>query len=287
MPPLAIACVLIAAVVHAIWNLLVKRAVGSRHFVCLYSLASIVLWAPAMGYVLASSGMPKLPGQWLALAATGILHLGYALALQAGYRTADLSVVYPIARGAGPLLSFIGAVVLLGEPCTLTSVLGLVLILAGIGLVSGLVGRARRIELNGVGWGLLTGSFIAAYTLNDGWAVRLLLVSPILVDFSGNVIRFAALAPAAIRDRVRLRLEARQYFWPAVGVGALAPLGYVLVLFAMRVAPVSHVAPARELATLVGAYLGARFLAEAVTGARVIGAAAIVAGIACLAMARY
>ncbi len=287
MPLLALAAVLIAAVIHAVWNVIAKRAVGSRHFVWLYSVASMLIWAPLVGYVLFTAGAPRQPIQWLALAATGVLHLAYAIALQSGYRAADLSIVYPIARGFGPLLSFVGAVLLLGDPFSSASVLGLALVLAGMTLVSGLVGRARRIDLRGVGWGLLTGTCIAGYTLNDGWAVRVLAISPLIVDYFGNLVRFTALLPTALSDRARLRAEARQYFWSAVGIGALAPLAYILVLFAMRLAPVSHVAPARELATLVGTYLGARLLREAVTPARLLGAAAIVAGIVCLALARY
>jgi drug/metabolite transporter (DMT)-like permease len=287
MPLLALLAVLIAAVVHAIWNVIAKRAIGSRHFVWLYSLASVVIWGPAIGYILATIGPPMRALQWLVLGATGLLHLGYAMALQSGYRSADLSIVYPISRGFGPLLSFIGAVLLLGDPYSLASILGLLLIVVGISLVSGLVGRVRRFDAKGVGWGLATGTFIAAYTLNDGWAVRGLLVSPIVVDYFGNLFRFAALLPAASKDRARVRAEAREYFWSAVGVGALAPLAYILVLFAMKIAPVSHVAPARELATLVGTYLGSRYLREAVSLPRVVGAICIVSGIVCLAVARY
>lgn len=286
MPLLALVAVLIAAAVHAVWNVIAKRAVGCRHFVWLYSLGSMLIWGPAVGYVLATVGPPTHASQWLALCATGLLHLGYATALQSGYRSADLSVVYPIARGFGPLLSFIGAVLFLGDPYSPASVVGLLLIVAGIALVSGLVGR-KRIDAKGVAWGLITGAFIAAYTLNDGWAVKALLVSPLVVDYFGHIVRFAALLPAAVGDRTRLRAEAREYFWSAVGVGALAPLAYILVLFAMRIAPVSHVAPARELATLAGTYLGSRILRESVSLPRVVGAVCIVGGIACLALARY
>jgi drug/metabolite transporter (DMT)-like permease len=287
MPLLALLAVLLAALLHAVWNVIAKRAVGSHHFVWLYSLASMFIWAPLVGYVLVTAGPPRHAIQWLALGATGLLHLGYATALQSGYRSADLSIVYPIARGFGPLLSFIGAVLFLGDPYTGGSVLGLLLILAGMALVSGLVGRARRIDLQGVGWGLITGGFIAGYTLNDGWAVKVLLVSPLVVDYFGHLVRFVALLPAALRDRQRVEAEARQYLWSAIGVGTMAPLAYILVLFAMRLAPVSHVAPARELATLVGTYLGSRILREAVTLPRLLGAACIVVGIVCLAMARY
>jgi drug/metabolite transporter (DMT)-like permease len=287
MPLIALSAVLLAALLHAIWNVIAKRATGSRHFVWLYSLASLVIWAPALGYVLATAGPPTRPIEWLALLATGVLHLGYAVCLQAGYRAADLSIVYPIARGFGPLLSFAGAVILLGDRYTQLSLAGLLLIVAGIALVSGLVERARRIHWSGVRWGLVTGAFIAGYTLNDGWAVRALVLSPIMIDYFGHLVRFVVLLPRAARDRERLVFETRAYAWSAIGVGALAPLGYILVLVAMRVAPVSHVAPARELATLVGAYLGSRVLREAVGPARILGAAGIVGGIVCLALSRY
>jgi len=158
------------------------------------------------------------------------------------------------------------------------------LIVGGIVLVAGLVGhKHRRAPGVGVMYGLLTGAFIAAYTVNDGWAVKVLLISPFLVDFTGNLFRMLVLAPRAWRDRDRLRLEARVFRKPVIVVSVLGPLGYILVLFAMRLAPVSHVAPARELSTLVGAWFGSRLLREDAGPWRVAGAALIVAGVVCLA----
>lgn len=132
-------------------------------------------------------------------------------------------------------------------------------------------------------WG--TGVFIAAYTINDGWAVKILLISPFLVDYTGNVFRVIVLSPMMLRDRARAMSEAREFFKPAAIVSVLAPAGYILVLFAMQVAPISHVAPARELATLIGTYFGARLLQEKAAPARVAGAACIVAGVIALAFA--
>ena len=216
---------------------------------------------------------------WLALAATSVLHLLYSLSLQTGYRHSDLSVVYPIARGTGPLLSFIGAGLLLGEALTAQSVAGLLLIVGGILLVAGIVGHHRRAPGVGVFYGLLTGALIAAYTLNDGWAVKVLLISPFVIDFTGNLFRMVVLAPRAWRDRARVALEARIYRKPVIIVSVLGPLGYILVLFAMRLAPISHVAPARELSTLVGAWFGSRLLREDSGPWRIAGAALIVAGV--------
>lgn len=280
----ALCLVLLAAVTHACWNISAKYAAESRHFVWLFSAGSVIVYGPiVIGVVLVEQ--PQFgPQHWLALAATSVLHLLYSITLQRGYRHSDLSVVYPIARGTGPLLSFIGAVVLLGEAATLQSVLGLVLIVSGILLVAGLIGHHERAPGVGVFYGLLTGVFIAAYTLNDGWAVKVLMISPFVIDLTGNLFRMLVLAPRAWRDRAQVAIEAKVYRRPIIIVSVLGPLGYILVLFAMRLAPVSHVAPARELSTLVGAWFGSRLLRESSGPWRIAGAALIVAGVISLAL---
>jgi drug/metabolite transporter (DMT)-like permease len=285
MTGLALCFVLLAALTHATWNFFAKSAVASRHFVWLYSLGSVILYAPIVVWLLVTA-RPQFTSQHLiALAATSVLHLGYSLVLQAGYRASDLSLVYPIARGTGPLLSFIGASLFLGERPTPLAILGLVFIVAGILLVAGLTREPHKAPRAGIAFGLLTGVFIAAYTVNDGWAVKVLLLSPFLVDFTGNFFRMLVLTPFAWRDRARVVQEARTFATPVAIVSVFGPLGYVLVLFAMRMAPVSHVAPARELATLAGAYLGSRLLKEQSGPRRIVGAACIVAGVVSLAFA--
>lgn len=283
MPLLALLAVLLAACTHASWNLVAKQASRSRHFIWLYSMASVLLWAvPALWMLLHTRWVPG-PLPWIALLATAVLHLAYSLSLQAGYRAGDLSLVYPIARGSGPLLSFAGAALLLGERPGWIAVAGVLLVVAGIILVAD-IGRAPlRSARTGIAWGFVTGAFIASYTLNDGWAVKYLAISPILVDYSGNLFRALVLAPRALSNGTEIRQEMREFGRSALLVGALAPLGYILVLWAMRLAPISHVAPARELATLVGTYFGGRLLKEKTAVGRLMGAVCIVAGVICLA----
>lgn len=277
---------LLAAAAHATWNLFAKKAAGSRHFVWLYSIGSAALYLPVIVYICIYERPHFEARHYLSLAATSVLHLGYSLSLQAGYRSSDLSLVYPIARGFGPSLSFIGAVVLLGEHPSALSAIGLMLIVAGILLVAGLTRAPHRAPRAGIFFGLLTGLFIAAYTLNDGWAVKVLAISPFIVDFTGNCLRVLVLGPLAWRDRVRVAQEMHEYAGAAAVVSVLGPLGYILVLFAMRVAPISHIAPARELATLAGAYMGSRLLNERMTPERVVGAVCIVVGVMSLSFAR-
>jgi drug/metabolite transporter (DMT)-like permease len=205
--------------------------------------------------------------------------------LQAGYRASDLSLVYPLARGSGPLLSFFLAVAILGEHITRLSVLGVFFVVFGIVLVSGLASEEHKAPRAGIFFGLGTGVFIAAYTVNDGWAVKTLLISPFIVDYSGNLARMLVLTPQAWLDRGRVKQEIREYAKPVAVVSVLGPLGYILVLFAMQIAPISHVAPARELATLIGTYFGARMLKEKAAPARLAGAVCIVAGVVSLAFA--
>jgi len=286
MPALALIAVLLAAVTHSTWNLYAKKAAGSRHFVWLYSVGSIVLYLPVIAWIMVYERPHLGTIEYLALTATAVLHTGYSLVLQAGYRTSDLSLVYPIARGSGPLLSFVGATILLGERPTVLAGLGLVLIVAGILLVAGLTREPHRAPKAGIFFGLLTGLFIAGYTVNDGWSVKSLALSPFIIDFSGNLIRVVVLTPLALRDLPGVAREARVYVKPAAVVGVLGPLGYILVLFAMRIAPISHVAPARELSTLVGTYFGSRLLQEKAVPARLAGAVCIVVGVVSLAFAQ-
>jgi len=283
MPLLALAAVLLAALTHATWNFAAKRAAGSKHFIWLYSIGSVIVYTPAVLWIAVTQRPEFEPRHWIALLGTSVLHLGYSLMLQAGYRASDLSLVYPLARGSGPLMSFVAAVVLLDEHMTWFSVLGVVLIVTGILLVSGLTREPHKAPRAGILYGLGTGVFIAAYTINDGYAVKVLLISPFFVDYFGNFFRVLVLSPGALRDRTNVAREAREYFKPAAIVSTLGPLGYILVLYAMTIAPISHVAPARELATLIGAYLGARLLKEKAAPARMAGAACIVAGVVSLA----
>jgi drug/metabolite transporter (DMT)-like permease len=127
--------------------------------------------------------------------------------------------------------------------------------------------------------------FTAAYTINDGWAVKVLMISPFIIDYTGNFVRMLVLSPKAWIDRVRVKQEMRDFARPVTIVSVLGPLGYILVLFAMQIAPISHVAPARELATLIGTYFGARMLKEKAAPMRLIGATCIVAGVISLAFA--
>ena len=288
MSPLALLLVLTGAVLHATWNLSAKRAAGgdSVAFVWLMGLVSAGLALP-FGLVSWVAGAPPLDAlAWVAVAASGVVHAVYFLLLQRGYRHGALSVVYPVARGTGPLFAVIAAVVLFGEQPGLLGSVGIAAILAGIVLVSGLLqaptadGRTASI-----GWGALTGVWIATYTVIDAWAVTSLGLGPVFFFALSLLVTASALAPFALRDREAVRREWLSARRQILVVGVLSPVAFTLVLFALRLAPLAYVAPLREVSMMVGVFYGAWVLHERVTAARLAGVGCMVAGVAALALA--
>ena len=292
MPPVALALVLSAALLHALWNIAAKKAGGNHHFALLSVLMTVVLWAPAALWFGVNEWQRWGLIEWATLGASALVHVLYFTVLLTGYRKADLTVVYPVARGSGPLLASIGAVLVLGETISLLGGLGILAVCGGVFLIAGgphlfrgSGSDAHAKALAGVRWGAATGALIACYTVIDGYAVKVLLIGPVLVDYVGNVLRVPILAPAAVRDW-QCFVDASRLQWKhALVVAVLGPLAYILVLYALQMAPLSHVAPAREVSMLFAALIGGRLLGEGDRALRLVGAAFIAAGVIALATA--
>lgn len=292
MPLTALGLVLLAALLHAVWNLAAKKAGGDHRFAFMAAVLAVLGWAPVAAWVGLEEFARWSAWAWAVVLASAVLHLLYFTVLLTGYRRSDLTVVYPVARGTGPLLSVLGAWIWLREPLTVHGALGALLVCAGVFVIAGgpaLWARShapaqRERVLAGLRWGALTGGFIAAYTVVDGYAVKVLMLSPILLDRMGNVLRLPFLAPAALRDRAGFVQAWRSQWHLAAVVAALGPLGYVLVLYAVTMAPLSHVAPARELSMLFAALLGGQLLGEGDRWLRLMGALCIAVGVMTLAL---
>lgn len=291
MPPGALALVLLAGLIHASWNIAAKRAGGDIRFAAFTTIVNAVAWAP-LGIWLAWSAVPAWGlREWGLLAASAVLHSGYYLLLLRGYRKADLTVVYPLARGSGPLLSSLVAVVVLGEHITALGAAGIAGVVGGVFLIAGgpalwrrAASAADRARIHkGMLYGVGSGIFIAGYTVVDGYAVKVLLLSPILVDYIGGLLRLFLVVPSVARDLPAARDLWRAQWKYAVFVGVASPVSYVLVLYAMQTAPLSHVAPAREVSMLFAALIGGQLLGEKDRGPRLLGAAFIAAGVMALA----
>jgi drug/metabolite transporter (DMT)-like permease len=284
LPIQAFLLVVLAACAHSTWNILVKRASDSKHLLLFSSAAEAVLFFPIGIYGLWVSWSVFAWKACLLLVATGILHLLYTECLVRGYRASDLSVVYPLARGTGPLLSFVGAIVILHEHVSVLSVGGALFITFGILLSSGGIYAIRhQVDQAGLFWGLATGFTIACYTLADGYSVKALLLSPFLVEYAGNVFRALLLTLGMLRRQTSLAAEYRMFWRYTYSIAVLMPIGYILVLFAMKMAPVSHVAPIREMSMIIGAYFGIKFLREGHARRRIFGSVLIAIGVAAIA----
>jgi len=277
--------VVLASFIHASWNLLAKRAASvGPVFVFAYNLIACIAYAPWVLYLLMQG--EGIAWTWAGVGfvvLSGLIHLAYSLCLQRGYQVADLSVVYPVARGTGPMLSTLGAFLILGERPSGQGVLGLVLVIAGIGLIAtrgNLSAFRRRGGQAGVRWGTATGGLIASYTVVDAYAVKALGIAPVALDWFSNLLRFFLLAPIVIADPRRALDAMRGYWWIALGVGLLSPLSYILVLAALTSgAPLSLVAPMREMSMMVGALMGMLILREQVGPWRLAGCGVLIAGV--------
>ena len=293
MPLSALLLVVAAAFLHATWNIAAKRAGGNHHFALLTVLLSCTLWMP-LGVWAGWDAVPRWGWlEWGLVTASAAVHTVYFNVLLKGYRVADLTVVYPMARGSGPLLTAFAAVLVMGEQLSLAGMAGVLAVCGGVFLIAGgpaLLRQARdpvrhaRV-MAGVRWGALTGVTIAAYSVIDGYAVKVVLIAPILFDYACNLLRLPMMLPVLWHDTAGFKAACRAQWKHGLVVAVLGPLGYILVLTAVQQAPLSHVAPAREVSMLFAALLGGRLLGEGQPALRLLGAACIVAGVVALAWA--
>lgn len=280
--------VLTAAVLHAVWNLAAKRVSGDGYaFVWWYNLFSVVLWVPVGLVMLWVAGFPHLGTLVWATLVSGVIHIVYQLSLQTGYAKADLNVVYPVARGVGPLLSMLVAVLLLGERPGAQGLIGGVVILAGIAVITTGAGAAGGSGAHGrvgagLAWGAFTGTAIAGYTLWDDHSMASLGLLPVPYFVMSCVWQTLLMTPALPRATGHRPLGPvlRRNWWQVLVVAAASPMAYILVLQAMRSTDVSLVAPARETSIVIGALLGWLLFKEARPGRRLVGAAVVLTGIA-------
>ena len=289
MNPVALALVLASAVVHATWNLWAKQigpTARSGALMWLLTALSAVIIAPFALTAMAATGWRPTSVALIWIAGSALIHVIYFVLLLRGYRAGDLSLVYPVARGTGPLLATIGAIAWFGERPTPLSVSGVLLIVGGIFVLtwrSDPLAHARR--LPALQYGLATGLLIAAYTLWDGWSVKKVGIPPLIFYWAGEVVRVVLFTPAALLDRPGVAALWRGPRWRVIGIAALSPLSYILILIALRQGMLSHIAPARELSILVGVYLGGRVLREGERARRLAAAAAFAIGVIALAIA--
>lgn len=281
--------VLLSAVFHASWNFLTKQSQDNAAFLWCAILVSFALYLPAALFFALRDDLEPLAILFGAGAA--LLHGAYGLALVRGYTVGDLSAVYPVARGTGPALVAVFAVLLLGERVSPMAAGGIALVVLGIYAISygdvglgGLLRPQHLLRRKETRWAFLMGLFIAGYSLWDKAALDHL--PPVTLNQAAMVGHIAFLAPLALRDGgTHVRREWAQNRRSVLAAAVLLPLGFILVLTALTVSRVSYVAPAREVGIVLGAALGVAFLHEPHGLARIPGAALIASGVILLAVA--
>ena len=249
--------VLLAAVMHAAWNVLVKFGDDA-----LVNMTLIM----GMAGVIALAFTPFVsfpdPESWIFLAGSLLTHVGYYIFLLFGYRYGDLSLVYPIARGSAPLLVGASSWLLVGEALSTTEMLGVAAISAGIFSLA--IDRAhdREHRWRPVIFGLLTGLTIMSYTLCDGQGVR------VAGDKWGYIVWLFLLdAPALVliawwrRGPVLWSLVAQNWKVGVIG-GALSMAAYGIAIYAMSQAFMAQVAALRETSVIFAAIFSALILKE-------------------------
>lgn len=289
MSALALLLVLTAALVHATWNYFLKKANATRPFWWLVYIITAIITVPALFLYDPDSLKNITPIGWLVIALSAPIHVFYGQVLQIGYKKSDYSIVYPTARGTGPLITVLSAVLILGDWPSFWGWIGIILILGAIVLLA----MPQKTDKNtqslrirsGIFWGALTGCFIAGYSFCDAWAVQQTTgLTPMSFYFPSIAVRALVFAPFIImhanwkeESKEILTTPRLQKALAVVTVGS--PLAYILVLYAMTMAPLAYVAPSREVGMMIGVVLGGLLLKEKLSTTRLMGVIGMTLGV--------
>jgi len=287
MSTLALILVLTAALCHASWNYVLKKSGGGIGILTLSGLLGLFIIGPVAIYQIVTMDYRMTAVQIVMIVGSGFIHTAYFLLLDRAYRSGgDLSIVYPLARATGPLLTILFAAVILGERMGPVALGGAIMIGISAFLLTGNPAKlADPAARKAAGFALLTGTLIAVYTVWDKQAVAAFLIPPIIFDWTVNISRVVVLVPLTHwRDRGAIARAWKTQRKSAFAIAFLSPLSYILVLTAMVFTPVSYVAPGREISILFAALMGTQLLNEGDGKRRMVAAAGMVLGITALAL---
>ncbi len=283
MSGLALGIVLVAALFHASWNYLAKKSRKKMAFIWWFLLIASAGYLPMFLYF-----WPQLtvtPAGWACIAATGVLHALYFWFMGGAYERGDLSLVYPLSRGSGPLFVPILAIAFLREQLSLTGVLGIVLVVVGIYFihldsfsVDSMLEPLRAMRGSASLWALCTGGTIAGYSLIDKVGVS--LVYPPVYIYLMFVISLLLLSPyVLVKEREALKTEWQVNRGPILINAFLVLFTYMMILFAFRLSKVSYVVAAREVSIVFSALFGIFWLKEEHARQKLAGAVLIALGV--------
>jgi len=268
---IALSLILLSAAVHAIVNILTKRADDKYAMRLLIGVFSSIIVAPALFFV------PLPTGAWWFLGGTALVHALYELLLVKSYESAAFSAVYPVARGTGPLFTALGAILFLHEHPPALQLLGIAFVCGGV-IAIGISHRATEGAMKGIGYALATGLTIGCYTLIDASGVRAVgnPFSYVLWFFVAHGFCVLVTAPG-IRGRAVI-IEARKEWKLGVLLGFLSITTYGSAMLAYRFGATAQLAALRETSVLFGTALATSFLGEHMPVRRWIAAGVIAGG---------
>jgi drug/metabolite transporter (DMT)-like permease len=278
MTPFVFAAVLVAAIMHASWNALIKVRADRFASISLTALGMTLFSLPVLPFV----AFPAA-AVWPWIVASLVIHIGYRLFLIRAYEVGDLAQTYPLARGAAPLLTTVGGIVLVSELPGTVALAGIMLLSFGTFLMSlrgG--GQLGRLNAAAVGYALATSLFIAGYTLADGIGARL---AETAVSYAAWLFACDGVCAMAIgffyRGRRMLTVLAAEWKVGAL-TGILSAASYGIAMWAMTKAPIASVASLRETSILFAMAISVFALGEKMTAWRSAAALSILAGVIAL-----
>lgn len=272
--------VLAAAALHAGWNAVVKLRVEPLLAIVLINGACAVLGL----VVLVFTGLPAREA-WGWLGLSGIVHLLYGLALAEAYRVGDMSFVYPVARGAAPMMTLCGSLFFVGDVLPPLAILGIIILGGGIALMA--FSRASAVDGRALVFALLTACTISLYTISDGLGARASgnphAYAAAMFVLDGGLLLIYALATRGV-DWLK---QARPALVPGLLGGGMGFMAYWIVIWAMTVAPIALVAALRESSILFATLIAIFILKEKALPLRIAAACCIMAGIVLMRAATF
>jgi len=260
--------ILVSGLTHAVVNAILKAGRDKISGRALIDGFSALLVLPAAFFV------PLPQHAWAWLAASWLAHGLYLIALIKSFEQSDLTVAYPIARGLAPVLTAVGAVAIFGEPISLAVIVGIGAIASGVLFI----GASHALKKGALGWAMLTGTCIAAYTVIDAQGVR---AAPSAASYIVWVFLMLGSGIGAFfafwRGRGFFRAASEQWR-PGLVAGALSILTYGLALIAFRLGATPRLAALRETSIVFATAIAVLFLHERLTRKRAAGVLAIAIG---------
>jgi drug/metabolite transporter (DMT)-like permease len=269
-----VAAVLLAALLHAVWNAL-AHAIEDQ--LVAFALIGVAVTCCSAGLVLVSPTPAR--ASWSFLAGSAALHVAYNLLLMRCYRLGEFSQVYPVARGTSPWLVAIGAATLADEHLPAIRLIGVLVVSVGLATLVFAGGMPTRAARPAIAAAVLTGVVIASYTTVDGLGVRR---ADTAVGYAGWLFLLQSpvlpVAAIAIR-RGRLWQHMRPHLFAGLAGGVLALAAYGLVLWAQTRGPLAPIAALRETSVIIGAVIGAVVFHERFGRWRIAATVLVAAGV--------